>query len=168
MPRPKLAPRDGHLIGEPIAAFLPELHRELRPEEGPQFRAEDIVVMASLFSPRCGFRATKKERHLSWQPSSRTLVRNRPSRREPVQCRWIRRIGPALNSREMDVLRPVVQGSSNKEISSSMNISESASAARCEPRQLWLRKSSRSGIVSSSSRCRLRIKKHCRSTWIPM
>ena len=34
-----LAPRDGHLIGEPIAAFLPELHRALRPEEGPQFRA---------------------------------------------------------------------------------------------------------------------------------
>src|SRR3984893_5379515 len=33
------APRDGHLIGEPIAAFLPELHRALRPEEGPQFRA---------------------------------------------------------------------------------------------------------------------------------
>jgi PAS domain-containing protein len=34
-----LAPRDGRLIGEPIAAFLPELHRALRPEEGPQFRA---------------------------------------------------------------------------------------------------------------------------------
>jgi DNA-binding NarL/FixJ family response regulator len=33
---------------------------------------------------------------------------------------------PALSSREMDVLRLVVQGSSNKEIASSMNISESA------------------------------------------
>jgi len=34
-----MAPRDGHLIGNPIAAFLPELHHALRREEGPQFRA---------------------------------------------------------------------------------------------------------------------------------
>src|SRR6202050_3828420 len=34
-----LAPRDGHLIGHPIAAFLPELHHALRWEEAPQFRA---------------------------------------------------------------------------------------------------------------------------------
>ncbi|MGB0022661.1 MAG: LuxR C-terminal-related transcriptional regulator, partial [Candidatus Sulfotelmatobacter sp.] len=33
---------------------------------------------------------------------------------------------PSLNSREMDVLRLVVQGSSNKEIASRMNVSESA------------------------------------------
>src|ERR1700724_3021918 len=34
-----MAPRDGHLIGNPIAAFLPELHHALRWEEAPQFRA---------------------------------------------------------------------------------------------------------------------------------
>jgi PAS domain-containing protein len=33
-----MAPRDGHLIGQPIAAYLPELHHALRWEEGPQFR----------------------------------------------------------------------------------------------------------------------------------
>ena len=33
-----MAPHDGRLIGQPIAAFLPELHHALRPEEGPQFR----------------------------------------------------------------------------------------------------------------------------------
>ncbi len=33
-----MAPRDGKLIGQPIAAFLPELHHALRWEEGPQFR----------------------------------------------------------------------------------------------------------------------------------
>src|ERR1700721_2142725 len=32
-----MAPRDGHLIGQPIAAFLPELHQALRPEEDPKF-----------------------------------------------------------------------------------------------------------------------------------
>src|SRR5260370_26941267 len=34
-----MAPRDGRLIGNPIAAFLPELHHALRWEEAPQFRA---------------------------------------------------------------------------------------------------------------------------------
>src|ERR1039457_6452511 len=34
-----MVPRDGHLIGNPIAAFLPELHHALRWEEAPQFRA---------------------------------------------------------------------------------------------------------------------------------
>ena len=34
-----LAPRDGRLIGAPVAAFLPELHHALRWEEAPQFRA---------------------------------------------------------------------------------------------------------------------------------
>ena len=34
-----MAPRDGRLAGNPIAAFLPELHHALRWEEAPQFRA---------------------------------------------------------------------------------------------------------------------------------
>src|ERR1700719_2563594 len=34
-----MAPHDGQLIGQPIAAFLPELHHALRWEGGPQFRA---------------------------------------------------------------------------------------------------------------------------------
>jgi PAS domain S-box-containing protein len=34
-----MAPREGQLIGDPIAAFLPELHHALRWEEAPQFRA---------------------------------------------------------------------------------------------------------------------------------
>src|SRR5579863_5094542 len=33
-----MAPREGVLIGHPIAAFLPELHHAVRREEGPQFR----------------------------------------------------------------------------------------------------------------------------------
>ncbi|HXM63390.1 MAG TPA: LuxR C-terminal-related transcriptional regulator [Terriglobales bacterium] len=33
-----MAPRDGHLLGYPIAAFLPELHHALRWEDRPQFR----------------------------------------------------------------------------------------------------------------------------------
>jgi len=33
-----MAPREGHLLGYPIAAFLPELHHALRWEDRPQFR----------------------------------------------------------------------------------------------------------------------------------
>src|SRR6516165_8933038 len=34
-----IGPRDGHLEGNPIAAFLPELRHALRGQDGPQFRA---------------------------------------------------------------------------------------------------------------------------------
>ena len=34
-----MAPRDGKLLGNPIAAYLPQLHHALRWEEAPQFRA---------------------------------------------------------------------------------------------------------------------------------
>ncbi len=34
----RIAPRDGRLIGHPIAAFLPELHYALRRDDGPQFQ----------------------------------------------------------------------------------------------------------------------------------
>jgi len=34
-----LAPREGKLVGDPISAYLPELHHALRWEEAPQFRA---------------------------------------------------------------------------------------------------------------------------------
>src|SRR5215469_5069323 len=33
------SPRAGRLVGDPIAAFLPELHHAIRWEEAPQFRA---------------------------------------------------------------------------------------------------------------------------------
>jgi PAS domain-containing protein len=106
-----LAPRDGHLIGEPIAAFLPELHRALRPEEGPQFRASmrvaGIAVTVSLFLPKSGFPAIRKAERLSWPPLSRTLARNRHFRRDRVLGRWTERNGPhsiAENSRYSDWL----------------------------------------------------------------
>jgi two-component system, LuxR family, sensor kinase FixL len=125
-----LAPRDGHLIGEPIAAFLPELHRALRPEEGPQFRAsmqcrghrgngESFLAEVWFSSYKEG--TTPKLAAIIADVSEEQTV---PAGTGSVPLDQKER--PALNSREMDVLRLVVQGSSNKEIASSMNISESA------------------------------------------
>ncbi len=39
-----IAPRDGELVGNPIAAFLPQLHHALRWEEGgPHFGQLDAM-----------------------------------------------------------------------------------------------------------------------------
>jgi PAS domain S-box-containing protein len=125
-----LLPRDGHLIGEPIAAFLPELHRALRPEEGPQFRAsmqcrghrgngESFLAEVWFSSYKEG--TTPKLAAIIADVSEEQTV---PAGAGSVPLDQKER--PPLNPREMDVLRLVVQGSSNKEIASSMNISESA------------------------------------------
>ncbi|MGB7129309.1 MAG: LuxR C-terminal-related transcriptional regulator [Candidatus Sulfotelmatobacter sp.] len=125
-----LAPRDGHLIGEPIAAFLPDLHRALRPEEGPQFRAsmqcrghrgngESFLAEVWFSSYKEG--ATPKLAAIIADVSEEQTV---PAGTGSTPLDQKER--PSLNSREMDVLRLVVQGLSNKEIASSMNISESA------------------------------------------
>jgi len=125
-----LAPSDGRLIGEPIAAFLPELHRALRPEEGPQFRAsmqcrghrgngESFLAEVWFSSYKEG--TTPKLAAIIADVSEEQTV---PAATGSAPLDQKER--PSLNSREMDVLRLVVQGLSNKEIASSMNISESA------------------------------------------
>jgi DNA-binding NarL/FixJ family response regulator len=125
-----LAPRDGHLIGEPIAAFLPELHRALRPEEGPQFRAsmqcrghrgngESFLAEVWFSSYKEGTRP-KLAAIIADVSEEQTVPAGTGS--APLD----QKERPSLNGREMDVLRLVVQGLSNKEIASSMNISESA------------------------------------------
>jgi PAS domain S-box-containing protein len=119
-----IAPRDGHLIGHPIAAFLPELHFALRREEGPQFRASmqcsghrdngELFVADVWFS-------TYKE---GTSPKLAAIIAE-VTEEQP-------KAGPnsnherfAPNNRETEVLRFVVQGLANKEIAAQMNISES-------------------------------------------
>jgi PAS domain S-box-containing protein len=125
-----LAPRDGHLIGEPIAAFLPELHRALRPEEGPQFRASmqcrghrgngEPFLAEVWFSSYKEGRTPKLAAIIADVSEEQTLPAGSGS------GSLDRKERPSLNSRELEVLRLVVQGLSNKETASRMNISESA------------------------------------------
>jgi two-component system, LuxR family, sensor kinase FixL len=125
-----LAPRDGLLIGEPIAAFLPELHRALRPEEGPQFRAsmqcrghrgngESFLAEVWFSSFKDG--TTPKLAAIIADVTEEQTV---PAGSGPGSLDQQER--PTLNNRELEALRLVVQGLSNKEIASRMNISESA------------------------------------------
>jgi PAS domain S-box-containing protein len=125
----QMAPRDGHLIGSPIAAFLPELHHALRWEEAPQFRASmqcrahrgnGDTFTADIWFSTYTEGATPKVAAIIAEVTEEAGVasQNSPS----VEQRDL----PMLNARETEVLRLLVQGLANKEIAARMEISESA------------------------------------------
>jgi PAS domain S-box-containing protein len=124
-----LAPRDGHLIGSPIAAFLPELHHALRWEEAPQFRASmqcrahrgtGDTFTADVWFSTYKEGAAPKVAAIIAEVTEETGVANQNS--PSVEQREL----PVLNARETEVLRLLVQGMANKEIAAHMEISESA------------------------------------------
>jgi PAS domain S-box-containing protein len=123
-----LAPRDGHLVGHPIAAFLPELHHALRREEGPQFRTSmqcrahsdngasfiaDVWFSTYKEGPTPKLAAIIGE--VSGEPSSDAAHPGTAEDQERIP----------LTARETEVLRFLVQGLANKEIAARMDISES-------------------------------------------
>lgn len=124
-----MAPQAGDLIGQPIAAFLPELHHALRREEGPQFRT----------SMQCRGRRGNGESFLAevWfstykEGSAPKLaaiiadVSEEQTANGSGAASLDQKERPSLNDRELGVLRLVVQGFANKEIAARLNISESA------------------------------------------
>ena len=125
-----MAPRDGDLIGQPIAAFLPELHHALRWEEGPQFRT----------SMQCRGHRGSGESFLAdvWfssykegsQPKLAAIIADVTEERAGATesnsaATSDHQERATLNNRESDVLRLVVQGLANKEIASRLSLSES-------------------------------------------
>src|ERR1700691_5039963 len=124
-----MAPRGGQLIGQPIAAFLPELHHALRWEEGPQFRTSmqcrghrgngETFLADVWFSsykegpvPKLAAIIADVTEEQNATPDSTSVVSNHLER-------------TPLNNRESDVLRLLVQGLANKEIASRLTVSES-------------------------------------------
>lgn len=124
-----LAPPDKLLIGHPVAVYLPDLHRALRREEGPQFRTsmqcrghrangESFLANVWFSSYKEGLTPklaaiiadVSEEGHINAGSAAQML---------DSQARAV------LSARETDVLRLVFQGLANKEIASRMNISES-------------------------------------------
>jgi PAS domain S-box-containing protein len=126
-----MLPKGGTLIGQPVAAFLPELHHALRWEEGPQFRTSmqcrghrgngESFVAEVWFS-------TYKE---GTKPKLAAIIA------DVTEEQAVQSAGPSsdmsgsserptLNPRELEVLKLVVQGLANKEIAARMEISESA------------------------------------------
>jgi two-component system sensor kinase FixL len=125
-----IIPRDGDLVGNPIAAFLPELHHALRGEEGPQFRASmqcrghrgngESFLADVWFSTYKEGSAPKLAAIIADLAEERGVSGANPA----VVANHHERI--PLNAREVDVLRLLVQGLANKEIASRIEISESA------------------------------------------
>ncbi|HUB01568.1 MAG TPA: LuxR C-terminal-related transcriptional regulator [Terriglobales bacterium] len=124
-----MAPPDGGLVGHPIAAYLPELHHALRHEEGPQFRTSMQCRghrgNGESFLAEVWFSTYKDGR----QPKLAAIIADvseEQSASNGVSSLFDEKERPALGSRELEVLRLVVQGLSNKEIAARMEISESA------------------------------------------
>jgi two-component system sensor kinase FixL len=117
-----MAPRDGNLRGAPIAAFLPELHHALRWEEAPQFRASMQCFghrgNGEAFSAEVWF-STYKE---GQRPKVAAIIVENSESPPPSEGH----ARTALNPRELEVLRLVVQGLANKEIAVRLAISEGA------------------------------------------
>lgn len=127
-----LSPREGNLIGDPIAAFLPELHHALRWEEAPQFRASMQCRghrgNGEAFTADVWF-STYKE---GPSPKLAAIIADVSEEAEvglvggALSGASETRELTTLNSRETDVLRLLVQGLANKEIAGRMEISESS------------------------------------------
>lgn len=132
-----MAPRNGGLIGSPIAAFLPDLHHAIRWEEAPQFRASlqclghrgnGEAFMANVWfstykegqTPKlAAIIADATEESNAGAAEAAAAGAGMPfsaDHPEPV----------ALSNRETEVLRLLVQGLANKEIAAQRGISESA------------------------------------------
>jgi two-component system sensor kinase FixL len=122
-----MAPRDGRLVGSPIAAFLPGLHHALRWEEAPQFRAtmqcrghrgngESFTADVWFSTYKEG--TTPKLAAIIADVTEEAAAAGSNSSSEHQER-------ALLNAREMGVLRYLVQGLANKEIATRMEVSES-------------------------------------------
>lgn len=122
-----IAPREGKLIGHPVAAFLPELHHALRREEGPQFRTSmqcrghrdnGESFMADVWFSTYKEFATPKLAAIIGEVTEEGSAPTSVPLDSPERN--------SLSPRELDVLRYLVQGLANKEIAAKMEISESS------------------------------------------
>ena len=131
-----LAPREGHLIGAPIAAFLPELHHAIRWEEAPQFRASlqclghrgngESFTASVWFSTYKEGPTPKLAAIIADATEEEAADASAAAPSLPAASASGQRERPVLGDRETGVLRLVVQGLANKEIAAKMDISESA------------------------------------------
>jgi PAS domain S-box-containing protein len=124
-----MAPRDGYLIGNPIAAFLPELHHALRWEEAPQFRTSMQCGghrgNGETFTADIWF-STYKEGHSPKLAAIIAEATDEPAAAGTASALISNDEQISLNAREVEVLSLLVQGLANKEIATRMAISESA------------------------------------------
>jgi len=122
-----LCPNNGTLVGSPVGAFFPELHHALRPSDAAQLRASMQCLGhrrdGETFMAEVWF-STYKEGPANKLAAIITAL-DEPSSGLGLTL-TDERGRPQLNDRESEVLRRLVQGKTNKEIASGLEISESA------------------------------------------
>jgi DNA-binding CsgD family transcriptional regulator len=147
-----MAPREGHLPGTPVAAFLPELHHAVRWQDAPQLGAwmqcRGHRGLGGSFTAKVWFStyiegqspklaavvAEVGEQQTGTVPAAVTgAVRAAETGSAPASTPGsVPATAPAavasatLTAREKEVLRLLVDGLANKEIAAKMAISESA------------------------------------------
>lgn len=122
-----MVPPGGSLVGQPVAAFLPELHYALRKDEKPRFRTSIHCRGqrgdGGSFSAHVWF-STYRE-----GPAPKVAAIIAVSRDRARGCSRCVSAGIPdrlpLHDRELGVLRLVVRGQANKEIAATMDVSES-------------------------------------------
>jgi len=130
-----MAPNNGGLIGQPIAAFLPGLHNALRREGGPQprtsmqclgHRADEEVFSANIWFSTYKEGSSSRLAAIFAETSEgdRVMAAGAGASGQPALASRERAAG--FTNREADVLRLVAQGLANKEIASQTAASESA------------------------------------------
>lgn len=124
-----IAPREGRLVGHPIAAFLPDLHRAVRTEAGPQLRASMQCVghrdNGESFTADIWFSTYDSDKAAPKLAAIIGEVAEDSGGQGFVGTAMDRLERVPLNSREVEVLRFLIQGMRNKEIGVRMGISES-------------------------------------------
>lgn len=119
-------PRNGQIVGSPIAAFLPDLHHAIRWEEAPQFRASmqcrghrsnGESFTADVWFSTYNEGSAHKLAAIIADASENLVSDSAPGEGHESS---------SLSPRETDVLRFLVQGLANKEIAARMSISESS------------------------------------------
>jgi PAS domain S-box-containing protein len=123
-----LAPRVGDLIGDPIAAYLPDLHFAIRWEEAPQFRSS-LECRAhrgdgESFLANVWFSTYQDGRTRNLAAIIADISEGKTATAASVPATESDVL--ALTSREIAVLRLVVQGLGNKEIGQQTELSEGA------------------------------------------
>jgi len=123
-----MSPRDGKLIGNPVSAFLPELHHALRWEEAPQFRASMQCRghrgNGESFTADVWFSTYKEGTTPKLAAIIADVTEEAAANSSNLSPSEHQERAP-LSDREMDVLRSLVQGLANKEIATRMEVSES-------------------------------------------
>lgn len=151
-----MVPRDGQLVGNPIAAFLPDLHHALRWEQAPQFRTSmqcrGHKGTGEVFTADVWF-STYNEGHA---PKLAAIIGETPEESTPTPESGSNgdHDRMSLSSRELEVLRLLVQGSANKEIAAKLEISESA--VKNTMQQLF----TKSGVRTRSQLVRVALENH--------